>query len=182
MIGLWLEALKEMVPNLNRAAILFNPDSVLRRGAAYADAFNQAAAKIKVEPLIATVRSVDEIEAIVSALASRSNGGLVVAPDTFTHLHYKVIVELAARHRLPTTYQFRQAAIDGGLLSYDPDQIEIIRKSASYIDRILRGANPAELPVQVPTKFKMVINLKTADALGLKVPSSLIARADEVIE
>jgi putative ABC transport system substrate-binding protein len=123
-----------------------------------------------------------EIDDQIAALARQPNSGLLVAPDTFTALHRELIAATAARHRIPAVYVFREAALAGGLISYGPDQLDVIRRSASYVDRILRGERAAELPIQAPVKFELVINLKTAAALGLDVPPTLLARADEVIE
>ena len=116
------------------------------------------------------------------ALARQFGSGLLVAPDTFTALNRQLIAASAARHRIPAVYVFREAVVAGGLLSYGPEQLDVIRRSASYIDRIIRGERPAELPIQAPVKFELVINLKAAQALGLEIPPTLIARADEVIE
>jgi putative tryptophan/tyrosine transport system substrate-binding protein len=135
-----------------------------------------------VEPVPLLVRNTDEIRSALAALAKSPNSGLIVLPDTFTTDHHELIVGLAARHRLPAVYQFSQAAKAGGLASYGTDQIDVIRRSALYIDRILRGEKPADLPVQTPTKFELVVNLKTAQALGFTVPPALLAQADEVIE
>jgi putative tryptophan/tyrosine transport system substrate-binding protein len=128
------------------------------------------------------VRNANDIETAVEVLGRQPDSGLLVAPDTFTAVNRELIAKLAAQYRVPAIYVFRPAALAGGLLSYGPDQIDIVRRSGAYIDRILRGERASELPVQAPTKFELVINLKTAKALGLEVPLSLLARADEVIE
>jgi putative ABC transport system substrate-binding protein len=144
--------------------------------------FANVAPKFKVEPISSFVARASEVEDEIAALARRPNSGLLVAPDAFTALHRELIVASAARHRIPAVYVFREAVMAGGLISYGPDQLDVVRRSASYVDRILRGERPAELPVQAPVKFELVINLKTAAALGLDVPPTLLARADEVIE
>jgi putative tryptophan/tyrosine transport system substrate-binding protein len=130
----------------------------------------------------ATVRDAAAIESAIAAVASTPGGGLVVMPDIFTALHRAVIIASAARHRLPAVYPFRYHIVDGGLISYGPDYIEQFRRAASYIDRILKGEKPSDLPVQAPTKFEFVINRKTAKALGVTIPDKLLALADEVIE
>jgi putative ABC transport system substrate-binding protein len=182
LVGAWLGVLKEMVPSLNRVALIFNPETTMRRGARYLEELKSVATTAHVEPVAATVGSVEGIAAAVEVLAREPHSGLIVAPDTFTTLHFKLIVDLAAQHRVPTIYQFRPPVAAGGLVSYGPDQINVFRQSASYIDQILRGAKVGDLPIQAPTRFKLVINLRTARTLGLTVPTSLLARADEVIE
>lgn len=182
MVGLWLSVLKEMVPALDRVALLFNPEATMQRREQYVQALKTAAAASRVEPLTATVTSVNDIAVTLANLAQQPRSGVIVMPDTFTAVHFKLIVEHAAQHRLPTVYQFRPPVEAGGLVSYGPKQLEIFRQSATYIDRILRGSAVADLPIQAPTKFELVINLKAAKALGLDLPSALLARADEVIE
>jgi putative ABC transport system substrate-binding protein len=181
MPGKWLELLKEIAPRVNRAAFLFNPAT-----ATYADyyvnPFKAAAASFGVEAVIASVRDRSELESVISAQAREPNGGFVVLTDSFTSTHRAEIVSLAARYRLPAIYPFRFFAELGGLLSYGNELLDSFRRAAGYADRILKGAKPSELPVQAPVKFELVINLKTAKALGLDVPASLLARADEVIE
>jgi putative ABC transport system substrate-binding protein len=141
-----------------------------------------AARSLKVEPAIALVHSDGEIETAIIALGREPGGGLVVMPDAFTNTHRALIISAAARNNVPAVYGQSEFARDGGLLSYGPDVVDLFRRAAPYVDRILRGAQPAELPVQLPTKFEMVVNLKTAKALGLNVPQTLLAIADEVIE
>ena len=181
MAGKWLELLKEIAPRVNRAAILFNPAT-----ASYAEVFlnpyKATAASFAVEPIVAPVRDTSELESVVAAQAREPNGGLVVMPSPFMAVHRAEIIALAARYRLPAVYPFRFFAELGGLLSYGSDPVDIFRRAATYADRILKGAKPSELPVQAPVKFELVINLKTAKALGLDVPLSLQQRADEVIE
>jgi putative ABC transport system substrate-binding protein len=182
MVGKWLQALKELVPSVSQAAIMFNPETATRQGSFYSHAFEVAAAALSVEPSIAEVHGAKDIEATIAILGKKSNGALVVASDTFNTVNSELIVELAARYHLPTVYPLQHFVKIGGLMSYGPDTVDIVRHSASYIDRILKGEKPAELPVQAPTKYELVINLKTAKALGLTIPPTLLARADEMIE
>ena len=182
MSGKWLELLKEIAPNVKRAAAIFNPDTAPGRGLYYLPSFEAAARSLKVEPITAPVHSDAEIEAAVTSLASESGGGLVVIGDVFLVAHRRSIISAATRTNLPAIYFHASFARDGGLISYGPDNADLFRRAATYVDRILRGANPAELPVQVPDKFVQVINLKTAKALGIAVPQVLIVAADEVIE
>ena len=176
----WLEALKHVAPAVTRVALIFNPDT-----APFAHMFWQpvedAAPSFDVEPMQAPVRDVGEIERTVAAFA-RQNGGLMVLPDVSTTNHRDLIIALAARHRLPAVYPYRHFAASGGLMSYGSDLADVYRRAASYVDRILKGAIPGDLPVQAPAKFELVINLKTANALGLTVPPLWLGRADEVIE
>ena len=178
--GKWLELLSEIAPGLKRAAIMFNPD--LPPGSAYILSFETAARSLKVQPIPAPVHSDVEIETAITALGREPGGGLVVMPDFFTTEHRASIISAAARNNVPAVYTQSAYTRDGGLLSYGPDFVDIWRRAASYVDRILRGAKPGDLPVQFPTKFEMVVNLKTAKALGLVVPPSILLRADEVIE
>jgi putative ABC transport system substrate-binding protein len=178
--GKWLELLSEIAPGLKRAALMFNPDTA--PVSAYMPAFEAAARSLKVVLIIAPVHSDVEIETAIIALGRDPGGGLVVVPDVFADAHRLRIILAAARNNIPAVYYQSLFARDGGLLSYGPDQVDTYRRAASYVDRILRGAKPAELPVQFPTKFEMVLNLKTAKALGLAVPPSILLRADEVIE
>jgi putative ABC transport system substrate-binding protein len=141
-----------------------------------------AAQSLKVAPIIAPVHSDAEIEAAIIALGREPGGGLVVMPDAFMTAHRASIISAAARNSVPAVYTLSEAARDGGLLSYGPDRVDIFRRAATYVDRILRGEKPGDLPVQFPTKFEMVVNRKTAKALGLEVPLSILVRADEVIE
>jgi len=176
----WLEALKHVAPAVTRVALIFNPDT-----APFAHMFWQpvedAAPSFDVEPMQAPVRDVGEIERTVAAFA-RQNGGLMVLPDVSTTNHRDLIIALAARHRLPAVYPYRYFATSGGLMSYGSDLADVYRRAASYVDRILKGAVQGDLPVQAPAKFEFVINLKTANALGLTVPPLWLGRADEVIE
>jgi putative tryptophan/tyrosine transport system substrate-binding protein len=179
--GKWLELLSEIAPGLKRAAIMFNPDTA--PASTYMPSFETAARSLKVVQIIpALVHSDTEIETAIIALGREPGGGLVVLADAFMTAHRAPIISAAARNNVPAVYTFSPFARGGGLLSYGPDQVEIFRRAASYVDRILRGAKPGDLPVQFPTKYEMVVNLKTAKALGLTVPQSILLRADEVIE
>jgi putative tryptophan/tyrosine transport system substrate-binding protein len=181
MAGKWLEVLKEIAPRVARVAMLFNPAS-----ATYAEywlnPFKAAAASFAIEPIAAPVRDRSELESVVAAQAREPNGGLIAMPDSFTDAHRAEITSLAARYRLPAVYPFRFFVEVGGLLSYGVDRTDNFRRAATYADRILKGEKPSELPVQAPFKYELVINLKTAKALGLDVPLHLQQLADEVIE
>jgi putative tryptophan/tyrosine transport system substrate-binding protein len=164
--------LKEIAPATVRAALMVNPDLTFLQGRLYVPAFESAAAALSVEAVTAHVRGTGDIEAALDSLGQRPGGGLIVVTST----HRELIVRLAAQHRVPAMYPYRQFPESGGLMSYGPDNVDTFRRSAAYIDRILRGEKPAELPVQAPTKFELVINLKTAKALGLQVPESFLLR------
>ena len=181
MAGKWLEMLKEVRPGLARVAFLFNPTSA-PVGALFLSSLRAAGRSVGVEAIASPVHDDAEVERVLSSLGSAADVGLVIMPEPFTATHRKAIIELAARYRVPAVYPFRYDAAGGGLLSYGVDASNLYRRAASYVDRILRGAKPAELPVQQPIKFDLVINLKTAKALGLTIPPLLFARADEVIE
>jgi putative ABC transport system substrate-binding protein len=176
MGGKWVELLKEIAPHLSQVALLFNPET-----APYARNFLQSVAR-GAEATLLPVRTDSEIERVAETLASRSNSGLIILPDLFTSGHRGLIVAQAIRYRLPAIYPFRFFAQSGGLLSYGVDTLELFHRSASFFDRILKGEKPSDLPVEAPTKFELVINLKTARTLGLDVPLQLQQRADEVIE
>ena len=182
MGGKWLELLSEIAPGLKRAAIMFNPDMGQAPASTFMPSFETAARSLKVEAITAPVHSDVEIEAAINALGREPERGLVVMPSLFTALHRASIISAAARNNVPAVYYASYYARDGGLLSYGPDQVDIYRRAATYVDRILRGAKPGDLPVQFPAKYDMVVNLKTAKALGLTVPQSILLRADEVIE
>jgi len=177
----WLELLKEISPRVSRVALVFNPDTIPVSFQSSRSA-QAAADKFGVEVVVAGVRDLAQIEPVVTRVGREQDGGLILPPDVFTAVHRKLIIELAARHRLPAVYSFRFFAADGGLISYGVDLVHQFRLAGAYVGRILRGEKPADLPVQQPTKFELVINLKTARALGLEVPPTLLARADEVIE
>jgi putative ABC transport system substrate-binding protein len=177
----WLELLKEIAPRVNRVAFLFNPLTA-PFAEYYLGPFRTAGPSFGVEPITAPVRNVAELESTVAALARKPNGALIVMPETFLNVHRAQVLSLAARHRLPAAYPYRVFAKRGGLLSYGTDPHNNFRRAAAYVDRILKGEKPADLPVQAPTNYELVINLKTAKALGLTVPLTLLIRADEVIE
>jgi putative ABC transport system substrate-binding protein len=181
MGGKWLEVLKEMVPSATRIAVIYNPDS-----APYAPMFfptmQAAAPKMGVALSMSPVRAASEIERVITATGREPGGGLIVLPDSFMFGQRQRIVALAAEHRLPAIYPIRFFASDGGLISYGIDRVDLFRRAATYVDRILRGTSPAELPVQQPIKFELAVNLKTAKALGLTLPQSLLMSADDVIE
>ena len=178
--GKWLELLKEIAPRVTRVAVLRDPAS--SAGTGQFGAIQSVAPSFGVELRPVDVRDASEIERAVSAFARFPNGGMIVTGTGFALTHGELIIALAAQHSLPATYTFRYNVEQGGLLSYAPDAINPYRQAASYVDRILKGEKPADLPVQAPTKYELVINLKTAKALGLTVPPMLLARADEVIE
>jgi putative ABC transport system substrate-binding protein len=180
--GKWLELLTEITPGLIRTAILFNPDTAPYVRSYFLPAFEAAARSLNVTPVVAPVRGEAEIEQVITSLGREPGSGLVVMPDSFTLLYRAPIILLAARNRLPVVYNAAGFVRDGGLLSYGSDFVDIYRRAASYADRILKGTKPDELPVQVPIKFELIVNLRTAKALGLDVPPTLLARADEVIE
>jgi putative tryptophan/tyrosine transport system substrate-binding protein len=180
MTGKWLQLLVEIAPLVKRAAIMFNPDPGL--GPFYLPAFNAAARSLNVEPIVAHVRNDADIEAAMTSLAREPGGGVVVVPNPFTQVHRATIISQVARNNLPAVYGNSVTPRDGRLLSYGVVISDSYRRSAAYVDRILRGAKPADLPVQLPVKFEMTVNLKTAKALGLTVPQSILLRADEVIE
>jgi putative tryptophan/tyrosine transport system substrate-binding protein len=181
MAGKWLELLKEIAPRLNRAAFLFNP-ATAPFAEIYLSPFKAAAASLAVEAIVAPVRDTPELESGIADFARAPNGGLIVMPGPFMANRSAEVTALAARHRLPAVYPFRYYAELGGLLSYGNDQADNYRRAAAYVDRILKGAKPSELPVQAPVKFELTINVKTARALGLDVPQSLLQQADTVFE
>jgi putative ABC transport system substrate-binding protein len=180
--GKWLELLKDIAPGVTRVALLFNPETSAGGGSDFVRVFNEGARALLVESTVAAVHEPDDIKRMIEAFAGRPNGGLLVLPDNFLSAHRELIVALAEKYRLPAIYPFRFFVNAGGLLSYGVDVIDMYRGAASYVDRILNGAKPGDLPVQQPTKFELVINIKTAKALGLTIPHTLLARADEVIE
>jgi len=181
LIGKWLEMIKEIAPGIRHTALMFNPDTT-----PYYPAFLQELEatnkSLAVELSASPVHDEAEVEAAITALAREPGGGLIAAPDAFINNHRRAIMTLTERHRLPAIYGYRQFVTEGALISYGPDTIDIIRRSAGYVDRILKGERPADLPVQAPTKFELVINLKTAKALDLEVPTHLQQLANELIE
>jgi len=182
LTGKWLELLKEVAPGVKRVAFIFNPKLAPGGGSYYTRLIEASAPTFAVTPTVAPVHDGAEIERAIVEFVREPNGGLVVLPDATTLVHRKLIVALADRHRVPAIYAFRIIVMDGGLISYGIDVVDQYRQAAGYVDRILKGAKPAELPVQLPTKFAMDINLKTAKRLGLNVPLLMQQRADEVVE
>src|SRR5437764_4070701 len=180
--GKYLSMLKELVPELVRVAILYHPDSPPAAGTFFLTPFTDAAKEFKVQPITAQVRNPAEIESAIVKLSREPKSGLIVMPDNFTAVHRKLIISLAAQFRIPTISPYRYFAEDGGLLSYAVTTSDVFRRAAEYVSRVLRGARPADLPVQAPTKFELVINLKAAKALGIVIPRILLAGAEQVIE
>jgi putative tryptophan/tyrosine transport system substrate-binding protein len=178
--GKWLEVLKQIAPGVKRVAILRDP--TIASGIGQFGAIQSAAPSLGMEAIPVNARDVGEIERDIAVVSRSSNGGVVVTGSPETNRHRDLIITVAARHRLPAVYPYRSFVVDGGLISYGPDMVDQYRRAADYVDRILKGEKPAALPVQAPTKYELVINLKTAKALGLTVPETLLARADEVIE
>ena len=179
MSGKWAELLKQIAPNVTRALVFRDPTTAA--GVGQFGAIRSVAQSLGIELTPLNVRDTDEIERNVVAFASSGNGGVIVTPGGAA-AHRGVIIGLAARYNLPSIYPYRYYAVDGGLISYGPNTNDPQRKAAGYVDRILKGEKPADMPVQAPTKFELVINLKTAKALGITIPTSVLARADEVIE
>jgi len=177
----WMDALKQIAPSLRRVTTIFNPKTAPYYPL-YLQAIEKAASLFAVEPTVVEVQDEAEIESAIKTLAREPGGGLIAMPDSFNMVHRQTIITLVGRYRLPAMYYFPFFAKDGGLISYGPDEIDMFRRTAGYVDRILKGAKASDLPVQQPTKYELVINLKTAKALGLEVPAQLLARADEVIE
>ena len=178
--GKWLQALKEVMPGMTRAAVIIDRQNV--GGTGLLGAIQAAAPSLGIQLVVYAIRDADELEQEISAFAREPNGGLVLLPSSIITVHRERIITLAAKHRLPTIYPFSYFPADGGLMSYGPDVVDIWGRASVYFDRILKGAKPADLPVQQPTKFELVINIKTAKALGLTVSATLLGRADEVIE
>jgi putative tryptophan/tyrosine transport system substrate-binding protein len=181
MVGKWLELLKEAAPGVSRAELMFNPDTSPHYYV-YLRSFEAVPRSISIEVTAAPVRDPAEVERALAKLARDPGGGLIVPPEAFTVVHHQLFITLAQQHRLPTIYAFRAYVALGALMSYGPDPYDMFRRSASYVDRIFKGEKPADLPVQAPTKYELVINLKTAKAMGLTVPQTLLVAADEVIE
>jgi putative ABC transport system substrate-binding protein len=182
MSGKWVELLKQAAPRVTRAGIIFNPDTAPNKGAYFLPSFEAAAKSNAVTPLAIPVRSKEEIDPVLAAFGGEPGSGLIVMPDNFTSLHRRPIIAQAARQRMPAIYPFRYFASEGGLMSYGADLVDLYRRTGPYIDRILKGAKVIDLPVQAPTTFSFVINLKAAKALGLTLSRNMLARADEVIE
>jgi putative ABC transport system substrate-binding protein len=180
--GKWLQLLKEIDPQVRRAAILYNPETARNHASPFVHEFEAVAASLSVEPILAFAHDASRIEPVIAGLAAAPGGALLVLPDVFTFAQRRLIVDLAEQYRVPAIYGSRYMAMTGGLLAYGPTTEGLHQGVASYMDRILRGASPGELPVQAPTRYELVVNLGTAKALGLTVPSTLIAAADEVLE
>ena len=178
----WLEVLKEIAPSVVRAALLFNPETAPGRGAFFLSSIEGAAPSLAVKPIAIPIHDAAGIERTIAGFARESKGGLFVMPDTTTQFHRNLIIALAARHQLPAVYSQRTFVLNGGLISYGIDTVHQFHQAATYVDRILKGEKPADLPVQAPVKFELAINPKTAKELGLTIPATLLVRADEVIE
>ena len=179
--GKWIEMLKDIEPGIRRAALLFNPETATYFEY-YQQSFEAAARSSAIEPITAAARTAGDIERIVTSLGNGASAGLVVTPDASMRRNRDLIVSLAARYRVPTIYSSRDAVAAGGLISYGIDLTDLYRRAATYVDRILKGAKPADLPVQLPTKFELIVNIKTARALGLNLSREFLLLADEVIE
>jgi len=182
MTGKWVELLKDIAPEITRVGFLFNPQTTAGGGSYFLGPVDAAATAFKVKAVMALVHDDDEIEAAFAALAREPGAGAVLLPDIFTVAHHLLVVTLAERYRVPTVYGYRFMAQRGGLMSYGVDVDNMFERAATYVDRILKGAKPADLPVQAPTKFELAVNQKIAKALGLTIPPMLLAIADEVIE
>jgi putative ABC transport system substrate-binding protein len=182
LAGKWLDMLMQIAPGIKQVAMLYGPHTSPGGGAFYMGPFEAAARSVNVRPLAAPVRSDDEIEVVVASLGSEPASGIVVMTDIFVMIHSAAIVSAAARHRVPAVYWASSYVREGGLLSYGVDYRDSYSQAAPYVDRILRGTKPADLPVQLPAKFEIALNRRTAKALGLEVPASILLRADEVIE
>jgi len=184
MGGKWLGMLKEMVPHMHRVAFLYSPEAAARGAgsATFVQSFETYAATIAVTPVKLPARDEAELRRGMEMFAAQGGGGLLVPPDLFNTVHRNTIIAEALRHRLPTIFPYRFYPVAGGLMSYGVDLHDVYRRAAGYVDRILKGERAADMPVQFPTKFELVLNLKTAQALGLTIPPTLLSRADEVIE
>jgi putative ABC transport system substrate-binding protein len=178
----WVEILRDLDPRIQRITLLFNPDTAPGRGDFFLPSFRAAGTAFGVETVEARVHDAAGVEQAIDALAGKSRGGLVVLPDAFTGSNRNLIIRLALNHRLPSVAGYRTFPDAGGLISYGSNSSDLARHAATYVDRILKGEKPADLPIQAPTKLEMVINLKTAKAIGLTVPPALLTRADEIIE
>lgn len=180
--GKYLSILRELEPALNRVTVLYNPENFPHDATSYVEAFTKSAKEFNVTPLTAVVHDANDVEEAMAGLGSTSGSGLIVFPGNSTTVYRSLIISLAARARMPAIYPYRYFADEGGLLSYGVDVLDLFRRAPDYVDRILRGAKPGDLPVQAPSKFELVINLKTARSLGLVVPRILLAGADALIE
>jgi ABC-type uncharacterized transport system substrate-binding protein len=183
ILGKWLSLLKESVPRVTRAALMFNPRTApFSKSEFQRPVFEQAAHRLGLEPVMLPVNDVVEMKTSMASFAHTPGGGIVAMPDAFLIVNRAAIFELATKHHLPMIYPFGVFAVDGGLMAYGTDMADLNRRAATYVDRILRGAQPADLPVQAPTKFELLVNLKTAKAQGVTIPQSILIRADRVIE
>jgi putative tryptophan/tyrosine transport system substrate-binding protein len=180
--GKYLSILQEIAPHISRVAIIYNPQSAPGAGTLFLEPFIEVAKEFKIKPIVAQVHNKDEIRDAMSALASSADSGLIVMPDNFTTLHRQQFISLAAQLRIPTIYPYKYFAEEGGLLAYGVDAVDLFRRASDYVSRILNGAVPATLPVQAPTKFELIINLRTAKNLGIEMPRTLLAAADALIE
>ena len=182
MGGKRLQLLTEIAPGIKRVAIMFSPETAPYVRSYFQPSFEAAARLLKVEPIIAPVHSDAEIETVITSLAREPGGGLITVPDNFVNSHRQTVISLAARNNVPAVYQISVFVKEGGLLSYGADDVDAYRRAATVVERILRGEKPSDLPVQLPVKFEMAVNLKTAKALGLTIPETLLATADEVVQ
>jgi putative ABC transport system substrate-binding protein len=182
LTGKWLELLKEVAPGVARVAVIFNPKTAPGGGSFFLSAFDPLARSLGVKPITEGVGDATELETLITAIGREPGGSLIVMPDAFGTVHRQLIILLAARYGLPAIYPYRYQAADGGLMSYGVDTVDLMRRAAPYVDRILKGAKPAELPVQAPIKFELVLNQRTARTLGVKFPTGVLSLADEVIE
>jgi putative ABC transport system substrate-binding protein len=180
MAGKWLELIKEIAPNVSRVALVYNPRTSPYQS--YLRSFDESAPKLGAAAIPTPVLDAAELESALTSLGGQPNSALFVVPDIFVQVHRELIIRLAERFRLPAVYPYRFFPESGGLMSYGIDTVVVFRQAASYVDRILKGAAPADLPVQAPTSFQLVINLKAAKAIGLSIPESFLVRADQVIE
>jgi putative ABC transport system substrate-binding protein len=181
MIGKWLDMLKDAIPDASRVALMFNPDTAPYYNV-YLRSFERESGSNTIEVMATAVRSAAEIETTIVNLGQNPGSALIAAADPFIIVQRDVIIRLAETHRVPAIYAYRQFVSEGGLMSYGPDTADIFRRAASYVDRILKGEKPAALPAQAPVKFELVVNLKTAKSLGLRIPEPFLQLADEVIE
>ena len=182
LAGKWLAALKEAAPKIRHVTLLSNPSTEVQRGNLYSGALKTTATALGLESDVVMVTSADAIDPVIADLGRRGDAGLIVAPGTFSEAHGDRIVALTAQHSVPAVFAIRRFAHRGGLMSYGPDPADAVRRAAAYTDRVLHGEKPANLPVQAPTKFDFIVNLKTARALGLEISSALLAQADEIVE
>jgi putative ABC transport system substrate-binding protein len=183
MGGKWLELLKQAAPTIKRASLMYNPKTAPGRdGAYFREPFEAAAHALRIEPVVTLVATPEDVAGGIDALGSDAATGVVMASDSFLTVHRQRFIQAALRNKLPAVYPFRLFAEDGGLLSYGPDYLDMFRRAGPYVDRVLQGASVADLPVQVPSKFELVINMTAARAIGLELPSNVLSRADELLD